>query len=143
MSWTSSERLMYIQFSSCVQGEYDVAVLKQHVKVNHKAIFSYFLLTPLTFILSRVCTTKNTVISPDFPVWKFCVKTQFPDTQGGFLHKWRARGRSGSGNHALSPFLPPPVFIQSKNYCFKKLFILFYVAFPRASDMCFPGFGRS
>ena len=29
-----------------------------------------------------VCTAKNTLISPNFLVWKFCVKKQFPHSFG-------------------------------------------------------------
>ena len=34
------------------------------------------------------CTAKNTVISPDFLVWKFCGKAQFPHSFGRFARKY-------------------------------------------------------
>ena len=38
--------------------------------------------------LTKVCTAKNTVITPDFLVWTFCRKAQFPDSFGRFARNY-------------------------------------------------------
>ena len=36
------------------------------------------------YIVDKKSTAQNIVISPNFQVWKFCGKTQFPQSFGGF-----------------------------------------------------------
>ena len=38
--------------------------------------------------IGKICTAKNNVISPDFLVWKFCGKTQFPHSFRRFARNY-------------------------------------------------------
>ena len=38
--------------------------------------------------VNDLCTAKNTVIPPDFLVWKFCGKEQFPHSFGRFARNY-------------------------------------------------------
>ena len=77
-------------------------------------------------------TARNTVISPNFLLWKFCEKAQFPHSFGRFaqnytetvaFHKISARGNLGEItvffavelNDCYSPFVFQDILVMNSN----------------------------
>ena len=58
------------------------------INVYYCQVCVYVFLVVRTIAITITNTAKNTVISPNFLVWKFCGKAQFPHSYGRFVRNY-------------------------------------------------------
>ena len=98
MSWTPSERLMYVQFTTCAQEicrYWKILFAKvPFLSLRVQIIYQCWQHSTANFYhLDSLNTAENTIISPHFQVWEFCVNAQFPKPFGNcaFIQNFHIR----------------------------------------------------